>query len=180
MRPTLSPRDRLREQSGRPHYTSGLWATIPSQPRTLHFLNKSFSATTNALVGIIGSPRPFSQNNVRQRQRPKRWSLQAILQKFQIPWHWPPLKELWRRNNQASCFLISVCFLSLSLSFPLFTSPPLLSLLQTSVFIKKKKTMISQKVPVLAAKNKISSFKFNTHTHKKLKTFKECLCSVTA
>lgn len=37
-----------------------------------------------------GGPHPFSQNNVDQRQRPRRWGLQAILQKFQISWHWPP------------------------------------------------------------------------------------------
>lgn len=54
----------------------GMFSTSHSQPPQMPWWESQ------------GGPHPFSQNNISQRQRPKGWSLQAILQKLQISWHW--------------------------------------------------------------------------------------------
>lgn len=91
MQSTWSPWDRLVEHSPKDHTTQlafdPAWASTPSQP-ALRLFSTSHSQPPQMLWWESqGGPPPFSQNNVSQRPRPERWSLQAILQKFQISWH---------------------------------------------------------------------------------------------
>ena len=91
--PTWSPRDRLVEHSPEDHTThlafEPAWASTPSQPALGLFSTSHSQPPQMPWWESQGGPPPFSQNNVSQRPRPERWSLQAILQKFQISWHWP-------------------------------------------------------------------------------------------